>query len=92
MQHAHGLEKCLRVFVLVFSELVFVGVDSCPAHVRAFPSVMRKAFASFLFHLNQSAYEFFFQLHEVGSIYVDASVFVGIRTAYAGSSESLEVL
>lgn len=53
---------------------------------------MRKAFASFLFHLNQSAHEFFFELHEVGSIYVDASVFVDTRTAYAGSSESLEVL
>lgn len=34
------------------------------------PVLCAKHSQSFLFHLNQSAYEFFFGLHEVGSIYV----------------------
>lgn len=38
------------------------------------PVLCAKHSQSFLFHLNQSAYEFFYELHEVGSIYVGMCV------------------
>lgn len=72
--HTHMSWECLRVFVLLFSMVFCWGGFMHMAHVRVFPSVLRKAFATFLFHLNQSAHEFFFKLHEVGSIYGDMCV------------------